>query len=294
MAPSPARRLAWAGQTMLSLRRGRGEGSDQSASPAPRRHRRDRHAGDGLGPRPSDDAQFPAGHAHRRAARGDIVGDYEDVWARLRARYGKDRMPRTVNTITGPSRTGDIEQTMELGAHGRAACTSWLCANEATQPAPAPPLPSPRGNCASSARASPARSSCCSTDSRHEAARAARPAGRLAHASVGSQSTQLAEPDRQALRPARALRRPRPARRRQRRCRRRHLPQPRTLKAKLGEDPFDLVICCHVLEHARHPARASGNIERVLRPGGLAYVATPWSQAFHAHRTSEGASRYAD
>lgn len=57
---------------------------------------------------------------------------------------------------------------------------------------------------------------------------------------------------------------------------------PRTLKAKLGEDPFDLVICCHVLEHARHPARASGNIERVLRPGGFAYVATPWSQAFHA------------
>jgi L-lactate dehydrogenase complex protein LldG len=27
-------------------------------------------------------------------------------------------MPRTVNTITGPSRTGDIEQTIELGAHG--------------------------------------------------------------------------------------------------------------------------------------------------------------------------------
>ena len=36
----------------------------------------------------------------------------------VRARYGKDRMPRTVNTITGPSRTGDIEQAMELGAHG--------------------------------------------------------------------------------------------------------------------------------------------------------------------------------
>ncbi len=32
--------------------------------------------------------------------------------------YGKDAMPRTVNTITGPSRTGDIEQAMELGAHG--------------------------------------------------------------------------------------------------------------------------------------------------------------------------------
>ena len=48
----------------------------------------------------------------------DIVGGYEEVWERLRARYGKDRMPRTVNTITGPSRTGDIEQAMELGAHG--------------------------------------------------------------------------------------------------------------------------------------------------------------------------------
>lgn len=48
----------------------------------------------------------------------DIVSGYEDVWARLRARYGKNVMPRTVNTITGPSRTGDIEQAMELGAHG--------------------------------------------------------------------------------------------------------------------------------------------------------------------------------
>jgi SAM-dependent methyltransferase len=57
---------------------------------------------------------------------------------------------------------------------------------------------------------------------------------------------------------------------------------PRTLAAKLGEDPFDLVICSHVLEHTRHPARAAGNIERFLRPGGLAYIATPWSQAFHA------------
>jgi L-lactate dehydrogenase complex protein LldG len=47
-----------------------------------------------------------------------IVGGYEEVWQLLRRRYGKDRMPRTVNTITGPSRTGDIEQTIELGAHG--------------------------------------------------------------------------------------------------------------------------------------------------------------------------------
>ncbi len=44
-----------------------------------------------------------------------IVGPYEDAWDRLRARGD---LPRTVNLITGPSRTGDIEQVIQLGAHG--------------------------------------------------------------------------------------------------------------------------------------------------------------------------------
>lgn len=57
---------------------------------------------------------------------------------------------------------------------------------------------------------------------------------------------------------------------------------PRTLKARLGDEPFDLVVCCHVLEHARHPARAARNIVQALRPGGIAYIAASWSQAFHA------------
>jgi SAM-dependent methyltransferase len=57
---------------------------------------------------------------------------------------------------------------------------------------------------------------------------------------------------------------------------------PRAFKAVLGEEAFDLVICSHVLEHTRAPMRAARNIESVLKPGGLAYVATPWSQAFHA------------
>ena len=48
-------------------------------------------------------------------AADDIVGSYEDAWARLRERGG---MPRSVNWITGPSRSADIEQRLQLGAHG--------------------------------------------------------------------------------------------------------------------------------------------------------------------------------
>lgn len=48
----------------------------------------------------------------------DLEGDYESVFDRLRERYGKGEMPRTVNMITGPSRSADIGQTMLLGAHG--------------------------------------------------------------------------------------------------------------------------------------------------------------------------------
>lgn len=44
----------------------------------------------------------------------DIVAKLEDVWKRLR----DSTIPRVVNLITGPSRTADIEQTIQIGAHG--------------------------------------------------------------------------------------------------------------------------------------------------------------------------------
>lgn len=48
----------------------------------------------------------------------DLLGNYEEAWARLRTRFGPGAMPRTVNMISGPSRTGDVEQTIVRPAHG--------------------------------------------------------------------------------------------------------------------------------------------------------------------------------
>jgi L-lactate dehydrogenase complex protein LldG len=48
----------------------------------------------------------------------EIAGDYEAMWQRLRKKFGAGQMPHAVNWITGPSRSGDIEQTHLFGAHG--------------------------------------------------------------------------------------------------------------------------------------------------------------------------------
>jgi L-lactate dehydrogenase complex protein LldG len=45
-----------------------------------------------------------------------IVAGHEDAFNLIRAERGE--LPRAVNFISGPSRTGDIEQTIVLGAHG--------------------------------------------------------------------------------------------------------------------------------------------------------------------------------
>lgn len=49
----------------------------------------------------------------------DIKGDMETALGKLKKNANGDtEMPRAVNFITGPSRSGDIEQKMLLGAHG--------------------------------------------------------------------------------------------------------------------------------------------------------------------------------
>jgi L-lactate dehydrogenase complex protein LldG len=45
-----------------------------------------------------------------------MVGAYEEAWDLLRNELGG--MPRNVMLVTGPSRSADIEQALELGAHG--------------------------------------------------------------------------------------------------------------------------------------------------------------------------------
>ncbi len=47
-----------------------------------------------------------------------VAGNFESQWDALRSSHGEGKMPRTVNFITGPSRSADIEQTLQLGAHG--------------------------------------------------------------------------------------------------------------------------------------------------------------------------------
>jgi L-lactate dehydrogenase complex protein LldG len=48
---------------------------------------------------------------------GDIAGDYETVWERVRETFGIAAL-RRAGMITGPSRSTDIGQILILGAHG--------------------------------------------------------------------------------------------------------------------------------------------------------------------------------
>jgi L-lactate dehydrogenase complex protein LldG len=55
-----------------------------------------------------------------------IVNYPEDALVAIQEKYG-DSLPSSISTITGPSRTADIEKTLVLGAHGPKEFVVFLC-----------------------------------------------------------------------------------------------------------------------------------------------------------------------
>ena len=121
MAPDPTLdAYPWADRPLLRIRRGRAEDHDQVsvtgafAAIAETGTLMLTSGND----RPTTLNLMP--DTHVVVLRADqVVGPYEAAWDRVRAQVpAGGLLPRTVNFITGPSRTGDIEQRIQLGAHG--------------------------------------------------------------------------------------------------------------------------------------------------------------------------------
>ena len=67
------------------------------------------------GPHSPSSWHFRPGCEFALVERAAILPRLEDILTRLAS---ASPMPATLNLVTGPSRTADIEQTIELGAHG--------------------------------------------------------------------------------------------------------------------------------------------------------------------------------
>ena len=120
MAPDPGLDvIPWAEWPLLQIRRGRAEASDKVSLTTC--HAAVAETGSLMlisGSHTPTTLNFLP-DTHIVLLHGDqIVATYEDGWDRLRARGAAETLPRTINFITGPSRTADIEQHIELGAHG--------------------------------------------------------------------------------------------------------------------------------------------------------------------------------
>ena len=126
MAPDESLDSApWQDQPLLEVRRGVPEETDMvsvTAAPAAVAETGTLAMFSGTG-HPSTLNFLPETHVVVLPA-SRVAKTYEDVWDLVRQRVadgenGLDGLPpRTVNFITGPSRSGDIEQTLLLGAHG--------------------------------------------------------------------------------------------------------------------------------------------------------------------------------
>ncbi len=122
MAPDPSLdAIPWADRPLLQIRRGRAEPHDMVSLAAC--FAAVAETGTLMlisGPQTPTTLNFLPDHEIVVLREEQVVASYEDAWDRLRAGGAAtpEGLPRAVNFITGPSRTGDIEQRIVLGAHG--------------------------------------------------------------------------------------------------------------------------------------------------------------------------------
>jgi L-lactate dehydrogenase complex protein LldG len=111
--------LPWQAQKSIEIKHGPSDGKDETGVS---------HALGGVaetgtivmvsGPENPSTINFLPEHHIVVVEAGDIDGDFETAIGKVRRKFGKGNMPRTLNFISGPSRSGDIEQKIILGAHG--------------------------------------------------------------------------------------------------------------------------------------------------------------------------------